>query len=208
MNVYTHQFTLNKINSGGTALPGATFQVSAGSTTLKFTKDANGAYAVNHDDDSNATSDLVTDDNGKIVVKGVKASAKGVTYTIKETKVPTTGGYLQSVAPTYTVTLKDKFKNNDINPARASATANQAGDDWLIGLQYGYTQDGYKLVTASTDTTDAPTGDIAYVKNVKSITQLPKTGAAGIAMFTVIGVVVVAVAALFAVRARKAAQRV
>ncbi|MFR0588640.1 hypothetical protein ACLUWG_01335 [Bifidobacterium apri] len=207
VNVYTHQFTINKIKADGSALSGATFQVSTGSTPLKFTKDNAGAYVVNNDD-PNATSDLVSDNNGKIVVKGVKASADGVTYTVTETKVPTTGGYLQSVAPTYTVTLKDEFKNDKSNPARASKTATQAGDDWLIGLQYSYTQDGYKLVTASTDTTDVPTGDTVYVKNVTSVTQLPKTGAACIAMFTVIGVAVVAVAALFAVRARKAAQRV
>ena len=206
MNVYTHQFTINKIKSDGNRLSGATFQVSTGSTTLKFTKDADGAYVVNKDD-SNVTTDLVTDDNGKIVVKGVKASAEGVTYTVKETKVPD-GGYLQSVAPTYEVTLKDKVENDKSNPARVSDTASQAGDDWLTELKYGYTQDGYKLVTASADTTDAPTGDTVYVKNVTSITQLPKTGAAGIAMFTVIGVAVVAVAALFAVRARKASQRV
>ncbi|MGN0103440.1 LPXTG cell wall anchor domain-containing protein [Bifidobacterium thermacidophilum] len=206
VNVYTHQFTINKIKADGTALPGATFQVSTGSTPLKFTKDADGAYVVNKDD-KNATTDLVSGEDGKIVVKGVKASADGVTYTVTETKVPD-GGYLQSVAPSYTVTLKDVFKNDKSNPARASKTATQAGDDWLTELKYGYTQDGYKLVTASADTTDAPTGDTAYVKNVTSITQLPKTGAAGIAMFTVIGVAVVAVAALFAVRARKAAQRV
>lgn len=206
VNVYTHQFTINKIKADGTPLPGATFQVSTGSTTLKFTKDADGAYVVNNDD-KNATSDLVTDGNGKIVVKGVKASAEGVTYTVKETKVPD-GGYLQSVAPTYEVTLKDKFENDKSNPARASDTATQAGDDWLTELQYDYTQDDYKLVTAGADNTNVPTGDTAYVKNVTSITQLPKTGAAGIAMFTVIGVAVVAVAALFAVRARKAAQRV
>ena len=208
VNVYTHRFTINKIKADGTALPGATFQVSTGSTPLKFTKDdTDGAYVVNNDD-KNATTDLVSGEDGKIVVKGVKASATGVTYMVKETKVPTTGGYLQSVAPTYTVTLKDEFKNDSTNPARASDTAKQAGDDWLTELQYDYTQDDYKLVTASKDTTDAPTGDTATVKNVTSITQLPKTGAAGIAMFTVIGVAVVAVAALFAVRARKASQRV
>lgn len=206
VNVYTHQFTINKIKADGSELSGATFQVSTGSTTLKFTKDADGAYVVNNDD-KNAKSDLVTDGNGKIVVKGVKASAEGVTYTVKETKVPD-GGYLQSVAPTYEVTLKDKFENDKSNPARASDTATQAGDDWLTELQYDYTQDDYKLVTAGADNTNVPTGDTVYVKNVTSITQLPKTGAAGIAMFTVIGVAVVAVAALFAVRARKAAQRV
>lgn len=205
VNVYTHQFTINKIKADGSRLSGATFQVSTGSTTLKFTKDADGAYVVNKDD-KNATTDLVSDEDGKIVVKGVKASADGVKYTVTETKVPD-GGYLKSVAPSYTVTLKDVFKNDGTNPARASDTATQAGDDWLTELQYDYTQDDYKLVTAGADNTNVPTGDTVYVKNVTSITQLPKTGAAGIAMFTIIGVAVIAVAALFAVRARKAAQR-
>lgn len=207
VNVYTHQFTINKIKADGSPLSGATFQVSTGSTTLKFTKAADGAYVVNKDD-KNATTGLVTDDNGKIVVKGLKASTDGVTYTVKETKVPDT--YLQAVAPTYKVTLKDDFKNgNDSTNPAGSGTATKAGDDWLMGLSYTYdtTQDVYKLVTASTSDTSAPTGDTATVKNVTSITQLPKTGAAGIAMFTIIGVAVIAVAALFAVRARKAAQR-
>lgn len=206
VNVYTHEFTIHKVNAAGGDLQGATFQVSTGGTALKFTKDANGAYVVDKD---SSTTDLVSDSNGLIKVKGLKASKDGVTYTVKETKVPDT--YLQAVAPTYKVTLKDDFENgNDsTNPAR-SGTATKAGDDWLMGLSYTYdtTQDVYKLVTASTSDTSAPTGDTATVKNVTSITQLPKTGAAGIALFTIIGVAVVAVAALFAVRARKAAQRV
>ena len=208
VNVYTHEFTIHKVNAAGGNLQGATFQVSTGGTPLKFTKDTtDGAYVVDKDS-STATTDLVSDSNGLIKIKGLKASKDGVTYTVKETKVPDT--YLQAVAPTYKVTLKDDFENgNDsTNPAR-SGTATKAGDDWLMGLSYTYdtTQDVYKLVTASTSDTSAPTGDTATVKNVTSITQLPKTGAAGIAMFTIIGVAVIAVAALFAVRARKAAQR-
>ena len=206
VNVYTHEFTIHKVNAAGGDLQGATFQVSTGGTPLKFTKDTtDGAYVVDKDS-STATTDLVSDSNGLIKVKGLKASKDGVTYTVKETKVPDT--YLQAVAPTYTVTLKDTFGNDYTNPAR-SGTATKAGDDWLTDLSYTYdtTQDVYKLVTASTNDTSAPTGDTATVKNVTSITQLPKTGAAGIAMFTIIGVAVIAVAALFAVRARKAAQR-
>lgn len=206
VNVYTHEFTIHKVNAAGGDLQGATFQVSTGGTPLKFTKDTtDGAYVVDKDS-STATTDLVSDSNGLIKVKGLKASKDGVTYTVKETKVP--GTYLQAVAPTYTVTLKDTFGNDNTNPAR-SGTATKAGDDWLTDLSYTYdtTQDVYKLVTASTSDTSAPTGDTAFVKNVTSITQLPKTGAAGIAMFTIIGVAVIAVAALFAVRARKAAQR-
>ncbi|MGO5375041.1 SpaA isopeptide-forming pilin-related protein [Bifidobacterium thermophilum] len=208
VNVYTHEFTIHKVNAAGGDLQGATFQVSTGGTPLKFTKDTtDGAYVVDKDS-STATTYLVSDSNGLIKVKGLKASKDGVTYTVKETKVPDT--YLQAVAPTYKVTLKDDFENgNDsTNPAR-SGTATKAGDDWLMGLSYTYdtTQDVYKLVTASTSDTSAPTGDTATVKNVTSITQLPKTGAAGIALFTIIGVAVIAVAALFAVRARKAAQR-
>ncbi|MFK3575899.1 SpaA isopeptide-forming pilin-related protein [Bifidobacterium thermacidophilum] len=204
VNVYTHEFTIHKVDAAGSDLQGATFQVSTGGTPLKFKKDADGAYVVDKDS-STATTDLVSDSNGLIKVKGLKASTDGVTYTVKETKVPDTS-YLQAVAPTYEVTLKDGFDNDGTNPAR-SGTAAKAGDDWLTDLSYTYTQDGYKLVTASTNDTSAPTGDTAYVKNVTSITQLPKTGAAGIAMFTIIGVAVIAVAALFAVRARKAAQR-
>ncbi len=205
VNVYTHEFTIHKVDAAGVDLPGATFQVFNGDTQLKFTKGADGAYVVDKDS-STATTDLVSDSNGLIKVKGLKASKDGVTYTVKETKVPDT--YLQAVAPTYTVTLKDTFGNDYTNPAR-SGTATKAGDDWLTDLSYTYdtTQDVYKLVTASTNDTSAPTGDTATVKNVTSITQLPKTGAAGIAMFTIIGVAVIAVAALFAVRARKAAQR-
>lgn len=206
VNVYTHEFTIHKVNAAGGDLQGATFQVSTGGTPLKFTKDTtDGAYVIDKDS-STATTDLVSDSNGLIKVKGLKASKDGVTYTVKETKVPDT--YLQAVAPTYTVTLKDTFGNDNTNPAR-SGTATKAGDDWLTDLSYTYdtTQDVYKLVTASTSDTSAPTGDTAFVKNVTSITQLPKTGAAGIAMFTIIGVAVIAVAALFAVRARKAAQR-
>lgn len=206
VNVYTHEFTVHKVDAAGINLQGATFQVSIGGTALKFTKGTDGAYIVDNDS-STATADLVSDGNGLIKVKGLKASTDGVTYTVKETKVPDT--YLQAVAPTYKVTLKDQFDNDGTNPAR-SGTATKAGDDWLTDLSYTYdtTQDVYKLVTASTSDTSAPTGDTVYVKNVTSVTQLPKTGAAGIAMFTVIGVAVVAVAALFAVRARKAAQRV
>lgn len=203
VNVYTHEFTIHKVDAAGSNLQGATFQVSTGGTQLKFTKDAYGAYVVDKDS-STATTDLVSDGNGLIKVKGLKASTDGVTYTVTETKVPDT--YLQAVAPTYKVTLKDQFDNDGTNPAR-SGTTTKAGDDWLTDLSYTYTQDGYKLVTASTSDTSAPTGDTATVKNVTSITQLPKTGAAGIAMFTIIGVAVIAVAALFAVRARKAAQR-
>ena len=130
VNVYTHEFTIHKVDAAGSNLQGATFQVSTGGTALKFTKDTDGAYVVDNDS-STATTDLVSGSDGLIKVKGLKASKDGVTYTVKETRVPDT--YLQAVAPTYKVTLKDQFDNDGTNPARSGA-ATEAGDDWLTDL--------------------------------------------------------------------------
>lgn len=196
VNVYSFNLNLEKVGPDGpdgnpTHVPGAGFTVTNGKDTVKFTKQ-NGAYVV---DPTGSTSEVLSDGEGNISIKGLDAG----TYTVTETKVPS--GYFSVAPPKFTVTIDDTSYQNDETNNAPKGTAKGAGDDWLTKLTYTLTPDSFNLVTQKTTDKDGFT-----VKNVKSVTQLPKTGAAGIAFFSFIGLALIAAAAFFAIRARKAAK--
>lgn len=86
VKLYTGSIELTKVDAAKEekTLPGATFNVTkAGiANPLKFTKDEDGAYKY---DPENGSADIVTDNNGKLVVKGLD---KG-NYHFTETVAPT-----------------------------------------------------------------------------------------------------------------------
>lgn len=203
VNVYSFEFNVHKTASDGTtSLAGAQFTISDASgnyykfdgtewTTTTTAPTALSAIDPNSTTLPDKTSDgiFISGTDGKIAVKGLKAG----TYTVTEIKAP--AGYLDLTLPSYTVTVGASYTQDDKNQAAGSS----AGDNWLTGLTYEYTN---KPATGLVDATDNKS--TATVKNITSITQLPKTGAAGIALFSVIGLALVAAAAMFGIRARKA----
>ena len=203
VNVYSFEFNVNKTASNGTtSLAGAQFTISDASgnyykfdgtewTTTTTAPTALSAIDPNSTALPDKTSDgiFISGTNGKIAVKGLKAG----TYTVTEIKAP--AGYLDLTLPSYTVTVGANYTQDDDNQAAGS----HAGDNWLSGLTYTYTD---KPATGLVVTTD--NNSTATVKNITSITQLPKTGAAGIALFSIVGLMLVAAAAVFGIRARKA----
>lgn len=86
VNLYTGSIELTKVDAAKEekTLPGATFNVTKEgiANPLKFTKDEDGAYKY---DPENGSADIVTDNNGKLVVKGLD---KG-NYHFTETVAPT-----------------------------------------------------------------------------------------------------------------------
>lgn len=84
VNLYTGSIELTKVDANKTSkgLAGATFNVfkDGASTSLKFTKESNGVYKY----DPEGLADIVTADDGKLVVKGLDKGS----YHFKETVAP------------------------------------------------------------------------------------------------------------------------
>ena len=89
-----------------TGLQGATFNVkNSEDKTLLFTYDAEGGYYMYAGPDAEATdivkTDVVSDANGKVVLKGLPVDE----YTIEETATNTDKGYSNNFLPTFTVSV-------------------------------------------------------------------------------------------------------
>lgn len=86
VNLYTGSIELTKVDAAKEekTLPGATFNVTKEGidNPLKFTKDTDGTYKY---DPENGSEDVVTGDNGKLVVKGLDRG----NYHFTETVAPT-----------------------------------------------------------------------------------------------------------------------
>lgn len=170
--VYTWGVALEKKGENNAALKDVEFKLSEGSTTYKFKKEAtNGYYYLSNDADASET--LVTDANGKLVIRGLKSG----TYDLTETK--TASGYVLLKEP---VTIVINGNNTD---GTATATVNGTA----------------ATMTADTLNTSSLSALVPVtVVNSKGLFLLPSTGGTGTALITMIGIVLVIISSALLIR--------
>jgi Predicted outer membrane protein len=109
VKVYTHELTITKVDGKDKApLAGAEFELYEGSpaqgSAIKLVRenavDGNNVYRVADTTDQNTITKVVSPENGKIVIKGLKDD----TYTLKETKAP--DGYNKGKDTEITITAE------------------------------------------------------------------------------------------------------
>lgn len=117
VKVYTHTLTINKVDGKDQApLAGAEFELYEGSpaqgSAIKLVQEnaanGNNEYRVADTTDQDTITKVVSPENGKIVIKGLKAG----TYTLKETKAP--AGYNKGADATITITAKSEDAGENV----------------------------------------------------------------------------------------------
>ena len=177
--VYTYALAINKVNSEGTALEGAEFEIKKGNSTVKVS--ALNIYGVyKYDTTGNAIP--TSPQSGLIVIKGVAAGE----YTVRETKAPNGYNLLndsQTVEATltrsYTTKITYYLKNGEI-----------VGKDVEGAEEHG-----------SADTGDIKIAGITVVNKAGSL--LPSTGGIGTTIFYIIGGILVVGAAVLLVTKKR-----
>ncbi|MCD7715394.1 MAG: isopeptide-forming domain-containing fimbrial protein [Lachnospiraceae bacterium] len=191
--VYTYGAVLTKTDDGTTptALANATFQVSDGSTTLKFvvdgdSTDAHKIYRVADVDDTVTTTDIITGTDGTITIIGLDA---GKAYTVKETKAPS--GY--SLNTNY-ITVTISAETDDTSGALTGNVASVSSTEYTSsGSEVTGTSKTWKADATDTNHTAA---DAYMYMSVTDTTlgTLPATGSIGIIVFTIAGVAIMILA--------------
>lgn len=172
--VYTYNIDLTKVGTEANdvnGLAGAKFKLMSEdkSTVYKF-KMVNNEYYVF---DENGSEELVSGENGKLVIKGLDAG----TYVLKETQAPS--GYV-TPSGEITITLVDTNADGTLDEG---TTANGVGTS----------ESTAKGLTLAFKLTNSTPGDL----------DLPVTGGTGTMMFTIGGLTVMAGAVLLFVRNKK-----
>lgn len=118
VKVYTHTLTITKVDGkdNQTPLAGAEFELYEGSpaqgSAIKLVQenavDGNNVYRVADTTDQNTITKVVSPENGKIVIKGLKDD----TYTLKETKAP--DGYNKGEDTTITITAESADSGENV----------------------------------------------------------------------------------------------
>ncbi len=179
---YVYALGIQKVDGEQNPLNGAEFSVA----DIYVVENSAGVYSLCSEDADNATQIVVTDANGQIVIKGVKAG----TYTFTEVKAP--AGYnLLTDSFSVEAALAESYTNTTI-------------------ITYYYDVDG-KLVD-KTETTEY--GEIkTYSTQVAPVfgvgienhtgVELPSTGGMGTTIFYAIGGMLMVVAAVLLVSRKK-----
>lgn len=170
--VYTWGVDLAKKGESDAALKDVEFKLTEGNKTFKFKKEGtNGYYYLS--DEADASETLVTDANGKLVIRGLKSG----TYDLTETK--TASGYVLLKEP---VTIVINGSNTD---GTATATVNGTA----------------ATMTADTLNTSSLSALVPVtVVNSKGLFILPSTGGTGTALITMIGIVLVIISSALLIR--------
>ena len=170
VHVYTYKIDFTKKNTAGETLPGAKFVLKLADGKYA-TFDANGVFTGTVATQEEATV-LVSDDNGKIVISGLKAGS----YTLIETEAPA-----EYSIPNFefTFTISQDFNT----------------DGTLKTATFDYTADVDNTAAKGymTDLTSTSASFAIDVLNAKE-GSLPTTGGIGTTIFTFVGIAVMAVA--------------
>lgn len=184
--VYSYGLDITKVDAQNTdtKLPGAEFtlKLKGESTAIKFVGEAGSYRKALTDNESGATTTLVTGTNGKLTLTGLAAG----TYVLEETKAP--GGYNLPQTTTIEIVIKDELILND-------------NGSTVAGL------DGKVETSGENDTVEHHADGLVplTVTNSKLFT-LPQTGGTGTLLFSLIGVVLMGagvLVVLMALRRRK-----
>lgn len=159
--VFTYGIDLLKKGEGNTVLKEVEFKLTDGNNEIKVKQSGNAYYPSK---DSDASSTVTTDNDGKIYIRGLKPG----TYKLTETK--TNAGYVLLKDPVVIAITEDST-----TPGVATAMV------------------GTKEVTMTADNESATAKVPLTVVNSKGF-DLPATGGRGIALFTIAGIAIVAAA--------------
>lgn len=194
--VFTYELQIRKVDSKDKTqcLEGAKFNLykSSADDPIEFILDSD-IYRPALNNEPNATTDLVTNSEGQILIKGLDTGE----YKLTEIKAP--GDYPLPANPDVTITLTDN-KTADgeegIDGDLDSVTAESKGD--LIPDEADKNNSRYVTVEDS-DKSMA----IVTIQNSKHAFHLPVTGGTGTLIFSLIGVAVMGTAVAMVVIARK-----
>ena len=176
VDVHTFDFTIYKYylkDQNKTALASAEFELyktnAAGTAAdenakINIVDEGNGVYRQATPEDASASAKIVSDEDGKVLVKGLKAG----TYYLRETKAPE--GYNKLLSD-----IKVEIK-----PVYDTTTGK------LTSYSVDYTYNGTK--TPGTAITSKDNSPEVPVEN-KTGAQLPSTGSKGALMVTLAGIV-------------------
>jgi LPXTG-motif cell wall-anchored protein len=180
--VYTYAMAFVKVNDKGTALSGATFTLPF--SVIPASQNAgNNVYTVVKEGTEGAVKEVITGDDGVIIIKGVKNG----TYNIQEKEAPQ--GYNKIVG--------------DIE-----VTATKTGEETTETAITVYLDEDGNVTETVTETTvvfeenDIPVAKHAVVVN-KTGSLLPSTGGIGTTIFYVVGGVLVAGAGILLITKKR-----
>lgn len=186
VEVYTYGITVTKVNTEGTVLAGAEFQLKiANGNVLKFDAKDEGVYTYNS---TGSTSTLKTNADGKIIIQGIDLGS----YTLTETKAP--NGYVLPANPEVTINLVDN-----------SSTTGEAESDGILEAESK--AEGNIVSTTIQDTPNDNILEFGITNKTSDEAgfELPNTGGMGTLMFTVGGILLMAGAVIYLVVSKKKA---
>lgn len=161
VKIFTYGIDLTKQGESGAKLSGVEFKLTDGNNEINVKQSGNAYYPSK---DTDASSTVTTDNDGKIYIRGLKPG----TYKLTETK--TKDGYVLLKNP-----VVIKITQEDAATGKATATV------------------GSKVVTMTDDNGSLTAKVPLTVVNSKGF-NLPVTGGRGIALFTIAGIAIVAAA--------------
>lgn len=220
VSVYIYALALLKVDGADETktLKDAHFEISKGkdSAPLTFTKKNDGFYYY----DKNGKADLVTPENGIIVVKGVDAG----TFTLKETKAPTGYNVMTSTVDfesivAGTTTTKKTVSTTTYYKESADGTFKKDGDKFVElteeektsydGTKYAVTDTKAEGTEEVTSESNEIFGENAVTMKVLNNTgaELPSTGGMGTTIFYMVGAILVLGAGILLVTRKRMAVR-
>lgn len=176
---YTYAIGVIKTDKKGTALENAKFSIKdKDGTAIKVTKISNGVYKY---DPTSSNTEVVSNSDGKIIVKGLAASG---TYTLTETEAPAGYNKLESAVD---VTAAE------MTASTTKTTIYKNADGDIVSKEESTTSTEY--------TFDFPVAAINVINEAGA--QLPSTGGMGTMLFYVIGAILVVAAGVLLVTKRR-----
>jgi fimbrial isopeptide formation D2 family protein/LPXTG-motif cell wall-anchored protein len=204
---------IEKVDGNNTTkkLPNVEFTLKKGNDEFKVSKPSGADYYV-YDDSQNASSTVVTDENGLIKIRGLDNDK---TYTLTETKNQNPG-YNDLAAPIELKLHLDSFGTTTYTLA-STYNADETyytkdGNEYIVASEVDeneFTEGKYYTKSETSGSVyNASTSDIdTYYDVVKNFTGtiLPSTGGIGTTIFYVVGGVMVAGAVVFLLTKRRMA---
>ena len=195
---YTYELDMVKVDSQDASVKLDGVEFTIGGVKVKSdgaSPTAAGSYIVCDDNDPAATDTVVTDTNGKIVIKGLDADS----YTLKEKKVK---DEYQIDESTFTVAITSALKaDGTYDPLNDQEANPDTGAAAYTATFKGSISGGSIAANRRISAVDAATGKVeAEIKNVLKQNALPATGQAGIVLSIAGGIVLIAAGVIIGVR--------